>query len=101
MIAQAAELQIPVVVGEFVTQLTEQERDALALAVMDVIRCDVVHLDEFEELFRSWAMTVAVRNHTGFNDQAKEYQRLVDTGELYEDMDSADSLIADLRSDYA
>ena len=72
--------QIARVLDFITSQLTDQERDQFALELLDATR----HKDERElrELLTAWFVSVHVSQHPDFRRQFKEYQNLVQSGEL-------------------
>jgi len=66
------------------SQLTKQERDQFALELLDATR----HGDERElrRLLTAWLVSIHVSQHPDHRPQLKEYQNLVESGELLKGM---------------
>ncbi len=60
--------------------LSKQERDQFALELLDATRGS--NERELRDLLTSWMVSVHVSQHPDFKAQLKEYQNLVESGEL-------------------
>ena len=70
---------------ELVSQLTDEERDHLALEISDVVRKkDAATL---KEVLSDWLAVVAVRAHPDFKAQTKEYMNLLASGDIFRGVD--------------
>ncbi|HEV8653504.1 MAG TPA: hypothetical protein VG276_29930 [Actinomycetes bacterium] len=75
------------------SQLTPQERDRFALELLDATR----HGDEqgLRELLTAWLVSIHVSQHPDFRRQFKEYQNLVQSGELLRGVQAAEQRAAE------
>ena len=87
--SMAQEIELPEAFKELFSSLDKHEREHLSLGLIDIIRQDDVDIDKLNQLFAGWSMTVTVRQHPHLEPQAKEYRRLLETGELFEGLDDA------------
>jgi hypothetical protein len=67
--------------GYIRSHLTPQERDQFALELLDVTRRGDER--EFRQVLSSWIVSIHVSQHPDFRHQFKEYQNLVESGELF------------------
>jgi hypothetical protein len=59
--------------------LDEEEREHLALELLDVTRRGG---DAYKQVIGAWTLTLIARTHPSFPYQVKEYENLVQSGEL-------------------
>jgi hypothetical protein len=60
-------------------RLSDEEREHLALELLDVAR----GTEGFRHLLGTWALTVAVREHADYGPQVNEYRNLEASGNLF------------------
>ncbi len=78
----SSSIELPEELQELMDQLDPHARDHFAITILNTVRDPEGGGDALAHTLNSWRMTMAVQRHPQFERQAKEYQNLLESGEL-------------------
>jgi hypothetical protein len=68
-----------------VTSLIAEERDRFVHEMTDALRSQ--DFKEIRKVLSAWLVHLRIRSHPDFDSQTNEFESLVESGELYEEVD--------------